>query len=81
MSIMAALLLSGCSDVVKRVQADIWNIEPKDASIYRVVEKDGKVKEEYIYCSDPSAKKFKAIIDTDLKKWTDLLVQKCTCTE
>jgi hypothetical protein len=66
----------------QKIQADIWNIEPKDGSIYRrVTDPSDKPREEYILCTDPSAKKFKAITNNDLKKWIDQAITHCVCSE
>lgn len=76
--LLALTLLSSCKSQ-KKIEADIWNLEPRDGSIYRVVEKDGKKQEEFILCTDESARTFKAMTNNDLKKWSDYYIKNCEC--
>lgn len=75
------MTINACAgrDIRKEIEADVWNIDPKDQSIYRVVEQNGKKYEEFVYCKDKSAKLFKAIHNNDLKKWMDEFFKNCTC--
>lgn len=70
----------GCENVRKKIEAEIWNHDPDDGTIYRVVQVPGEdPKEEFIYCTDPAAKDFLAMHKDDAQKWLDLLTEKCAC--
>jgi len=75
------MTINACAgrDIRKEIEADIWNIDYKDGSIYRIVEENGKKREEFIYCTDKSARLFKAIHKDDLKKWLDEFYKNCSC--
>jgi hypothetical protein len=81
--VIAATTISGClskQKVKARLEADIWNIDNHDGSIYREL-KTTPPTEEFFLCTDNSAKNFKAIHKDDLKVWVDKFLTKCTCTE
>lgn len=65
---------ANCSSLQKKLEADIWLVDPNDGSIYRNVGEDDV---EYIYCTDRSAELFSCMHKDDVTKWTDVLNAKC----
>lgn len=77
---LCGIVLSSCSPAdVAKIQADVWNVDPRDGSIYRRVQSEGREYEEFILCTDRSAEKFKCIYDEDLKRHFEYFKTKCTC--
>lgn len=77
--LVASTVLFGCRAEAPNIQADLWLVDPEDASIYRQVEDANGPREEFVYCKDPSAEKFIAMTKDDFKKWTDYYFKNCTC--
>lgn len=80
---LSFMFIAGCKsgEVRKNIEAELWLIDPSDSTLYRVVKKDGVEQEEfYSIPKNPKLmKRFACMIDTDRKKWLDVIEKSCTC--
>ena len=80
--IMLVSLLSksliACKSVQEKIEADAWNIDHTDATIYRVVEKDGREYEEFLeILNNPEMEKFMVFHNDDIAKWAKRFRKRC----
>lgn len=77
-----SLALMGCrTSVTKQIEADLWLIDHTDSTLYRVVKKpDGtEVEQFYQIPGNSNMKRFACMIDTDRKRWLELIERQCSC--
>ena len=71
--VICLMVLSGCEER-ERIESEIWSIDSRDGSIYRVL--DNGI-EQFVLCTDKSAESFKAIQKNDLDELIIKAARRC----